>query len=254
MIISSIAENTFRETIRDRVLYSILFFALGMIVLSFVVSRWSIGQEVKILKDFGLSVMSIFGLLISIFIGIGLVYKEIEKKTIYVIISKPIHRYQFILGKYFGLILTLLVNIIIMSIFLYFILYVFEREFDLLLLKGIFMIYFEMVFVLAFAILFSSFTTPILSAFLTMFIYIGGHFSADIKLLGPGIENKFFEIFLNILHYVLPNLEYFNIKTSIVHHLPVSTVSLIFSVLYGFLYISIILLLSVFIFQKRDLK
>ena len=116
MIISSIAENTFRETIRDRVLYNILFFALGMIILSLVVSQWSLGEEVKILKDFGLSIMSLFGLLIGIFIGVGLIFKEIEKKTIYVIISKPIHRYQFILGKYFGLLLTLLVNIIIMSI------------------------------------------------------------------------------------------------------------------------------------------
>ncbi len=254
MIIPSIAENTFRETIRNKVLYNILFFALGMILLSLIVSEWSMGYEVKILKDFGLSIMSLFGLLIAVFIGVELVYKEIDKKTIYVIISKPIHRYQFILGKYLGLLLTLFLNIIIMSIVLYLILYIFKRDFDLMLLKGIFMIYIEMAFVIAFALFFSSFTTPMLSAILSIFVYVSGHFAADIKLLGPGIESKPFEIFLNVLHYILPNLENFNIKAQVVHHLPISMDFFIFSVIYGIFYISIILLLSIFIFQRRDFK
>ena len=254
MIIPSIAENTFRETIRNKVLYNILFFALGMILLSLIVSEWSMGYEVKILKDFGLSIMSLFGLLIAVFIGVELVYKEIDKKTIYVIISKPIHRYQFILGKYLGLLLTLFLNIIIMSIVLYLILYIFKRDFDLMLLKGIFMIYIEMAFVIAFALFFSSFTTPMLSAILSIFVYVSGHFAADIKLLGPGIESKPFEVFLNVLHYILPNLENFNIKAQVVHHLPISMGFFIFSVIYGIFYISIILLLSIFIFQRRDFK
>ena len=254
MIIPSIAENTFRETIRNKVLYNILFFALGMILLSLIVSEWSMGYEVKILKDFGLSIMSLFGLLIAVFIGVELVYKEIDKKTIYVIISKPIHRYQFILGKYLGLLLTLFLNIIIMSIVLYLILYIFKRDFDLMLLKGIFMIYIEMAFVIAFALFFSSFTTPMLSAILSIFVYVSGHFAADIKLLGPGIESKSFEIFLNVLHYILPNLENYNIKAQVVHHLPISMDFFIFSVIYGIFYISIILLLSIFIFQRRDFK
>ena len=254
MIISSIAGNTFRETIRNKILYNILFFALGMIILSLIVSKWSIGNEIKILKDFGLSIMSLFGLLMTVFIGVGLVHKEIEKKTIYVIISKPIHRYQFILGKYVGLLLTLLINFIIMSAALYLILYIFERNFDLYLLKAIFMIYMEMIFVMAFAIFFSSFTTPMLSAILSLFIYISGHFSADIKLLGPGIESKPFEVLLNLLHYILPNLEYFDIKTQVIHQLHISAGSIIFSIIYGILYTSAVLLVSIFIFQRRDFK
>ena len=253
-VIVAIAENTFRETIRDRVLYNILFFALGMIILSLIASSWSINQEVKILKDFGLTVMNLFGLLIAVFIGVGLVYKEVEKKTIYVIISKPIHRFQFILGKYFGLLVTLFVTMGIMTVAFFLILYIFQAEFDFLLLLGIFAIYLEMVFVVAFALLFSSFTTPMLSAILSIFIYIGGHFSADIKLIGPGIENAFFKLLLTILHYMLPNLAYFNIKNEVVHRLPISVEQFVFSILYSFLYLFIILSLTVFIFQKRDFK
>lgn len=252
--IVAIAENTFRETIRDRVLYNILFFAMGMILLSLIASQWSINQQDKILKDFGLSVMTLFGLLISVFIGVGLVHKEVEKKTIYVIISKPIHRFQFILGKYFGLLQTIFITMLIMTAAFYLILFAVRSEFDAMLLLGVFAIYMEMLFVVAFALLFSSFTTPMLSAIFSIFIYIGGHFSADIKLIGPGIENAVFKSILNILHYLLPNLAYFDIKQEIVHGLDISARQFGFSLLYSAIYLSIILMITVFVFQRRDFK
>ncbi len=136
MKIIALAINTFREAIRDKVLYSLIFFAVLMIGISVILDNLTIGEPTKIIKDFGLASIEIFGVLIAIFVGIGLVYKEMERKTIYNILSKPIHRYQFIIGKYLGLVLTLLVEVLTMSIALFSILYFYEGKDYLRALTG----------------------------------------------------------------------------------------------------------------------
>jgi len=250
----SIIQNTFKETIRDKILYNLLIFAIGLIIVSVIVSQWSLGQEVKILKDFGLSVMSFFGLLMAIFIGIGLVHKEIEKKTIYPILSKPLSRVNFLLGKYFGLLFTLFINFIIMVVVLYLTLYLFENSFDLLLLKGILLIYFEMCLIIAFSTLFSTFSTPTLSAVYSIMIYITGHLSKEALLITQSKENLSLNSIMQVVYYIIPNLENFNIKTEVVHHLNVSYEKIFLSIMYGILYSAVILFIGVLIFRKRDFK
>ena len=128
--ILTIAVNTFREAVRDKILYSLLIFALLMIGSSVFISTLSIGDQVKIIKDMGLSMISLFGTLIAIFVGVGLVYKEIEKRTIYTIIAEPIGRHKFLMGKYCGLILTLLVEIAIMASGFFLLLFFYPGSFD----------------------------------------------------------------------------------------------------------------------------
>src|SRR5580698_2801280 len=114
--VAPVAVNTFREAVRDRVLYNLIFFALLMMGAAILVGQISIGIERLVIVNLGLSAISIFGLVMSIFIGVGLVYKEMEKRTLYSLLAKPIHRWQFIVGKYAGLLLTLAVNTAFMTL------------------------------------------------------------------------------------------------------------------------------------------
>jgi len=198
--------------------------------------------------------MTLFGLLIAIFIGIGLVYKEIDKRTIYAILSKPVHRFKFIIGKYFGLVITLLLNFFIMTVSFLAVLWFFDAEIDFYLLPAILLIFWEMLIVVAFSILFSSFTNPTLSAIFSIFIFISGQYVADFKIFGTGIDNKLFALLLKILYYILPNFEKFDIKGEVVHHLPISSSMVFLSLAYGIFYVAVVILLSILIFQRRNFK
>src|SRR6266571_8601552 len=118
----AIAVNAFRESVRDKVLYNLVLFAVLLIGASYLIGQLTAGQDVKIIKDLGLAATSAFGLFIAIFIGIGLVSKEVERRSVYSLLAKPIHRYQLVIGKYLGLTLTLVVNIAVMAAALYLVL------------------------------------------------------------------------------------------------------------------------------------
>lgn len=254
MKILTIAINTFREAIRDKILYSLLIFALFMIVSSTFISTLSVGEQIKIIKDMGLSMISIFGTLIAVFVGIGLVYKELEKRTIYTIIAKPITRCQFLLGKYCGLVLTLMVEVAIMAGGFLLLLLYYPGAFDQALFKAIYLIFLELMLVTSIALLFSSFSTPILSGIMTLAFFIIGHLTYDLKLLVEESKMKGLVYFSNFLYYTLPNLENFNIKSKVVHHLHVGWDYMLFTTLYGLFYIFLLLSLSIIIFQRRDFK
>lgn len=254
MKIVALAVNTFREALRDKVLYSLLFFAVVMFGISMILDQLTIGERTKIIKDFGLAAIAIFGVMIAIFVGIGLVYKEIERKTIYNILSKPIHRYQFLLGKYCGLVMTLFVEVAIMSLALLSLLYFYEGHIDFYLFYAIGMTFLELMIVTAFALLFSSFSTPILSGLFTLSFYVIGHLTADLIALGQKVENPFLYYVTTIPYYILPNLEYFNLKGQVVYHIPIEQEQLYLASLYGIFYILIILLLSMVIFERRDFR
>ena len=190
----AIAVNVFRESVRDKILYNLVLFAILMIGASYVIGQLTAGQDVKIIKDLGLAATTLFGLFIAVFIGIGLVSKEVERRSIYSLLSKPIHRYQFVLGKYAGLVLTLVVNILVMAAALYAVLAYMrwgiepsiERAWDApaldpALLTAVLLILLELMLVTAIALFFSTFSTPLLSAAFTFGITIAGHFSASHK-------------------------------------------------------------------------
>jgi len=252
--IRAIAINTFKEAVRSKILYSLIFFAFILMAFSLVFDQATVGQRNKIIKDLGLGSINIFGVIISVVVGINLVYKEIEKRTIYPILAKPVRRYQFLVGKYLGILLTLAVETILMSSFLFFLIFAYEGIFDLYLLLAIFMIYVELSVVSAVAIFFSSFSTPFLSGMFTFSIYVIGHLTTYLKEFGAKSGNFILEKLSVFFYYLLPNLEHFNFKEVAVYHLPIESGKIFLSLLYAALYISIVILLSVLCFERRDFK
>jgi ABC-type transport system involved in multi-copper enzyme maturation permease subunit len=255
MKIWAIAVNTFREAIRDKILYNLLFFALAIMVFSVSISNLTLGQRVKIMEDMGLASISIFGLLIAIFVGIQLVSKEIQRRTIYVLLSKPVSRYQFLLGKFAGLLLTIGVNVLVMTAVFAAILKAFaETPPDLPLLSAILLIFMELVLMTAVALFFSTFSTPMLSSMFTLGIYLLGHLSTDLKVYAAASKVAGVPQLAAAVYYLLPNLENFNIKTEVVYHLPVAPRFYLFALGYGVAYTAFLLVAAALVFRKRDFK
>lgn len=252
--ITVIALNTFRETLRDKILYNLVFFGLLLIGSSILLGTLTIGERAKIIQDIGLASINLFGVLIAIFVGIGLVSKEIEQRTIYSIIAKPIPRYQFLLGKYAGLSLTLFVNVAIMAAGFFLTLLIGQAGMEPVLLKAVGLIFVELLVITAVAVMFSTFTTPTLSATLTLAIYVIGNLTDDLRVLGSKLQNDLTKGLLDWLYYVLPNLDYFNIKGQAVHGIPIEPSYLVSAVLYGLAYSAVLLALACMIFQRRDFK
>jgi ABC-type transport system involved in multi-copper enzyme maturation permease subunit len=252
MKIRAIALNTFKEAIKDRILYLVFFFATVCLVFSHLLALLTVGDQIKIITDVGLAAISLFGALMAILVGTGLVYKEIDKKTIYSLLSKPIHRYQFLLGKFFGLVLTLFVIISLMSVIFLLVLFLHTFHVEWRMFAVILLIFIELSLITSVAILFSTFSTPILSSVFTLAFYLIGHFSWGLETLIQKIQSGFLKILAQVFYTLLPDLENFNYKTEIVHHLPIPANVLILSTLYGVAYTSFILALAMFIFRKRD--
>ena len=264
---AAIAHSVFRESVRDKVLYNLVVFAILLIVASYMIGQLTAGQDVKIIKDLGLSATSIFGLFIAVFIGIGLVSKEVERRSIYSLLAKPIDRYQIVLGKYIGLSLTLAVNIAIMAAALYAVLAYISwgvsaqvqtawdaPGLDPALLKAIGLILVELMLVTAIALFFSTFSTPILSAALTFGFYIVGHFTTDLRNFQDVVDAPAAGRLARALYWVLPNLAQFDIKSEVVHGQAVPLGYLAVTVGYAAIYIAMLLVLSSFIFSRRDFK
>ena len=255
--IASIARNTFREAVRDRVLYNLVLFVLLLTGAAVFIGELSGGQERKIIVDLGLSAMMLFGVFIAIFVGVGLVYKEIERRTVYAIFAKPVGRGEFLVGKYLGLCLTLLVNVIVMGAGVSLALLYVSRGWDPLALSiwpAILLIYVELMVLTGVALLFSCFSSPALSALLTFFVFIIGHFSADLKILGNSMGSTATRWLFRSLYYLLPNLANLSFITPAAHGQMPGAAQASASVLYALIYISVILAVATLIFSRRNFK
>jgi len=253
MRILSIAMNTFRENLREKLLYNLLFFALLMIGSSVLLSTLTLGDWDRLILDLGISSINFFGVLIAIFVGIGLVSKEIDKKTIFTIVSKPVPRYEFLLGKYVGLVGTLLINTAVMVVGLLLVLYYRDVVVDLMLFKALLLIFLEFMVITAVALLFSTFTSATLSAIFTLATYGIGHLSGDLKAFGEKMDAMSHAV-LNVVYYALPNLERFNLKGHVIHHLDFGMTDMALTLVYGLTYAAFLLLLASVIFQRRDFQ
>jgi len=261
--ILAIASNTFRETVRDKILYNLILFALVMILSSILLGQLTLGNEEKVILDLGLSSISVFGMLIAIFIGIGLVYKELEKRTAYAILAKPVHRHELILGKYFGLLFTLFVNVAVMTAGLELALLYTGRlsaEGHLRVLPAVFLIFLSLALTTALALLFSTFSTPALSALFTFFLWVIGHFGKDLRNFGDFAKSGLVRWLCGVLYYVLPNLDNFNLIDSrgVIqspgYARPIDAVAMAGSTIYTILYCAAVLSLAIAIFMRRDFK
>jgi ABC-type transport system involved in multi-copper enzyme maturation permease subunit len=265
--IHHVAVHVFKESVRDRVLYSVVLFAALLMTSAFLIGQLTAGQDLKIIKDIGLAAISVFGLFIAIFIGIGLVSKEVEKRSIYVLLAKPVRRQELIAGKFAGLALTLAINIAIMSAFFFVVLafyHVTEPEgfrrvweapaVDPRLLIPIFLIYLQLLIVTAIALFFSTFASPLLAAAFTLGLWVAGHFSADLKALDEVVGAPAASALGKGLYYVLPNLSAFDVKSLVVHGQPVAAGLVALNTLYAAVVIGVLLIAAALIFSRRDFK
>lgn len=253
MRIVAITLNTAREIIRDRVLYAILIFGIILIFSIRLIAPMSLGEELRIIRDFGLSIISILGILVTIFIGTRLLYDEIQRKTIYTVIPKSVRRWEFILGKYMGVALALLFVTVVLGLGFIFYMLVFKLPITANIFKTILLEYIELMLVSAIAIFFSTFASPIGSGIFTFVMYFIGHFTRDILIFGKMTRSALIEFIAANIYYFLPNLSYFNTRAEAVHDLSISIYYLFFSVSYGLIYVIVILCIAVLFFEKKDL-
>ena len=261
-----VAGAVFRESVRDRVPYSMVIFAVLLMAASYLISQMTAGQDLKIIKDLGLASVAIFGLLIAVFIGIGLVSKEVERKSIYGLLSKPVTRPQFIVGKFAGLMLTLVVNIAAMTVAFYGVLWMMTLvnpgvelvsptpAIDPRLLIAIGLILVELAVVTALAVFFSTFSSPLLATLLTLGFWIAGHFNADLRNFENVIDSAPIVWIARVLYYVLPNLAPFDVKAEVVHGFPVTARHVALTVTYAAVYTGVLLTAAVAVFRRRDFK
>ena len=255
--IRAVAANTFREAVRDRVLYNLVFFALLMMAAAILVGQISIGIERYVIISLGLSAISLVGIFIAVFLGVALVSKEMDKRTLYALLAKPVHRWEFLLGKFCGLVMTLAINTAAMALGLYAALWVVQhplKSSDVYILTAISLILLKLALIVALALLFSCFTTPFLAILFTAGLYVAGLFATDLRTVrAVQLDTATLE-FLRGISYVLPNFQNFDVLGVVVHGRAVPAGFAGYATIYACLYITIVLLAAVAIFSRRNLR
>jgi Cu-processing system permease protein len=249
----AVAANTFRETVRERVLYNLIVFALLMMASGLLMGQLSIRQDEKIIKDIGLGSMDVFGTLIAIFIGVGLVSKEIERRSLHPLLAKPLGREEFFLGKFVGLGFTLFVNLAVMGTALYLTLWATGRGGDLRLLKAVYTLYLGLLLVVSLALFFSTLTSSAVASVCTVCVVVAGRFSdviRNMRQVAPAMPHWS----VDILYYLIPNFRNLDFKDRAVYGDPIPAATLAWVTLYALSYIGLLLSAGVAAFRRRDLN
>jgi ABC-type transport system involved in multi-copper enzyme maturation permease subunit len=254
--VAHVAFNTFREAVRDRVLYNLIAFALLLSGAAILVGQISIDIERLVVVNLGLTAVTFFGVVIAIFIGIGLVSKEIEKRTLYTVLSRPVRRWEFVVGKFFGLTGTLVVNTFFMAIGVFLALLYVAHKFqvaDLGILTALYFIVLQFFIVCSLALLFSSFSSPMLAAVFTFALFVIGSLSDDlrgvaamVKGIGGGITTG--------VAYLVPNFSGMNVVSQVAHGETIAGRLILYNTVYALLYSAMAISGAVLIFQRRNLK
>jgi ABC-type transport system involved in multi-copper enzyme maturation permease subunit len=265
--IALVAGAVFKESVRDRVPYSMVVFAALLMAASFLISQLTAGQDLKIIKDLGLAAIAAFGLVIAVFIGIGLVAKEVERRSIYALLAKPLSRDELVLGKYLGLVMTLAVNLSAMAVAFYGVLLYMDLTtpahvklswrapaLDPWLLVAILLIVGELALVTALALFFSTFSSPLLSAMMTLAMWVAGHFNADLRQFETVLDVAAIVYLAEALYYLIPNLAPVNVRAEVVYGVPVAWSHVALTLAYAAVYIAMLLAAAIALFRRRDFK
>lgn len=258
--ISAIALNTFRETVRDRIIYAFILFAFAVSLLAIMLGSLSVGQDVRILDDIGLAAIALIGGIIAVFAGTNLVYKELERRTVYIIFTKPLTGWQFITGKYIGLSLCLLMIVFMMGVFLGFLVWLFGEptmsalgQDMLLICRPLLLVYAELLFVIAAATFFSTFASPMMSVVFTLGLWLISHFVDSLRALGHMSQNPAFTKLTDIVYLLLPDLGSLTKVRAVLmygQHAPSELVSYIICYVLG--YVVLLLLLASLVTEQRE--
>lgn len=252
MRILAVAHNTFREAVRDKVLYVLLFFAAATILGSKALGWISVGQDIKIMKDISLAAISVFGVLIAIFVGTTLIHKEIDKRTLYTILARPMHRYEFVLGKYAGLAGLLGMVCVVMTAVAALYILLLGGELEITFFYASLLSYAQLLLVTAFAILMSAVTSPILGAMVVLAMYIFGNATGILKALPEPLQGTFAQRGLEVVYYVIPNLSNFNIRAEAANGVDISAMYVAWALAYGVIYTAVLLILAILAFEGKD--
>ena len=250
----AVAANTFRETVRERVLYNLVFFAVVMTLSGLLLRQLSIRQDEKIIKDIGLAAMDLFGTLIAVFIGVGLVSKEIERRSLYPLLAKPLSRDELFLGKFVGLAFTLFVNLAVMTVGLYLTLVLTGGAAPPQLLAAVYPLFLSLLLVVAIAMLFSTVSSSAaLASVFTVGVVVAGRFTdvvRNMREVAPGVPPWL----VDALYAVVPNFRNFDFKDKVAYGDPVSAGDLAWVTAYGFAYVGAVLVLGLASFRSRDFQ
>jgi ABC-type transport system involved in multi-copper enzyme maturation permease subunit len=262
-----VAFAVYRESVRDRVPLTIAGFGVLLVSASYLIGQLTAGQDLKIIKDLGLAAINLLGLFIAIFIGINLVAKEVERRSIYNLLSKPVTREQFLIGKYLGLVMTLAVNIGAMCAAFYLVLFYQHwaatpgqrlawpaPAMDPRLMLAVALIVGELMLVTAVALFFSTFAGPLVAMLMTFALWVAGHFNADLRQFEQVVDAPAVAVLARGLYYVLPNLAPFNIRAEVVHGIPVTPSHVVLTLAYAALYVAMLLVAAIAVFRRRDFK
>jgi ABC-type transport system involved in multi-copper enzyme maturation permease subunit len=250
----AIATNTVRESVRSKLLYGLLFFAVLLIGAGAVVASLSYVEGDRILQDVGMASVRLFGVAIAILVGINLIHREVDRRTVYTILSKPLSRGEFLLGKFVGLTLTIWLQMAIMGAAFVGVSLATGAPLGMAHLAFFFLTGVELALVVAIATFFSAFTTPVLAAFFTTGIWAVGHLSRQLRDLGANADSQSFHWVTRVLHQVLPDLESFNLSSEAAHLLPVTASDWVLPALYGAGYLVLVLFAAVAVFERRDFR
>jgi Cu-processing system permease protein len=264
-----VAWHVFKESVRDRVLYGIGAFALALVAASLLIGEITAGEDVKIIKDFGLAVIELAGILMTIFIGVGLVAREIDRRSIFSLLAKPLPRWEFILGKYAGLVLTMLINVVAMAAALYVMLAVLDWKAspterlaweapatDPRLMLAVLLISAELALLTAVALFFSTFSSSgLLSVLFTLGIFVTGLYSADLRHFGDAVDvSPFVAALVGVVGWMVPAFSAFDVKAQIVHGLALPSGFVALTLLYCGIYVSVVLMGAVLVFSRREFR
>jgi hypothetical protein len=256
----AIALNTFREAIRHRVLYGILVVALGLNLFSLVLGEMSLHEEARVARDVGLGGVSLFGSITAIILGVSLLYGEIQRRTIHTIVSKPIERHEFVIGKYLGMAATLSLLVVIFAVEMYLVLALQDVPFTARLGKALVLAFFEVMVVAAVAIFFSSFSSPFLAGIFTFGVFFVGRVTPELRAAIESTRSDVARAVCKAALRVVPDLHMFSVSGSVMdgQHVTVHSGDFVpwsyvgTSGGYGLLYVAILLVLAIVIFSYRD--
>ena len=250
----TLALNTGREAIRNKLLYSLFFFAIGLMLLSASLALLSYVERVRILDAFGPGLVRLFSVAIAIFVGVHLIHKEVERRTVYTILSKPLSRAEFLLGKYLGLLLTMWMMLVLMAGFFALVTGLLGDPLGSGELAALFLTGVELAVVVAIATLFSAFTTPMLASLFSCALWSVGHLTRDLRDHGAASDSALIRESTAWMYQLLPDLESFNLSIEASHALPIFTSDVVLPALYGAGYVAVLLIGAIAIFERRDFR
>jgi ABC-type transport system involved in multi-copper enzyme maturation permease subunit len=253
-VVMGIARNTFKEGVRDRLFAIIGVFGGVVIASSLIIGPLSLGEQVRITQDLGLASISILSFIIAVLVGTNIVHRETDKRTIYTVISKPVERWQFIVGKFAGLAATITLLVAGMTLLLVVINLAVARSFSPQLLIAVLLTWMELLLLIALSVLMSTVASPILGAILSLLLYMIGHTIADVRDLAAAFGTSSLKLVTDVVYYAIPNLEYLNVRSKVTHGVPIDVSYVAFASSYALVYTVAFLTIAILVFEKKEFK